>query len=77
VAEDNQAFDFLEASKPGAKSLNRGVVDVAIASEGGDRGWNETSQIKGFHVRFSFGSMKDTLRLSPPISEDSELTFQI
>ncbi len=50
VTEHDQPFHVLEAPEPGAKTLDRGMVNLAIAGEGSDGGGNETAQIKGFHV---------------------------
>jgi hypothetical protein len=50
MTENDQAFDLLEAAEPGAEPLDRRMVDLAVAGEGGDRRGDETSQIKGLHV---------------------------
>ena len=59
MAENHQALDALEAAEPGAEPLDGGMVDVAVAGEGGDGGGNETSEIESFHVDFlRFGLMR-------------------
>jgi hypothetical protein len=50
MTKNHQALDILEAAKPGAESLDRGVIDLAVEGKGCNRCWNETSEIKGFHV---------------------------
>jgi hypothetical protein len=52
VAENDQAFDAVEAAEPGAEALNGGVVDFAVAGERGHGRGDEASEIKGFHVGF-------------------------
>ena len=48
MTENDQAFHAVEAAEPGAQPLDRRMVDLAVAGEGGDGGGNETSEIKGF-----------------------------
>jgi hypothetical protein len=58
MTENDQAFDVFEAAKPGAQSLDRSVIDLAVAGEWGYGCGHETPQIESFHVINSFdGSM--------------------
>jgi hypothetical protein len=52
MAQNHQTFDFLEAAKPATESLDGRMVNFAFESEGCNRGRDETSQIKRFHVSF-------------------------
>jgi hypothetical protein len=53
MAENDQAFDAIDAAEPGAQSLDRGVVDGTLPGERGHGGGNETSEIERFHVMSS------------------------
>jgi hypothetical protein len=53
MAENGQAFHFLEAAEPGAQPLDGSVIDSAVACEWGNGSGDKAAQVKGFHENSS------------------------